>query len=137
MRGDWDGPILVKGDQKPEDAKRLMGMGIDGIWVSNHTGRQFDAGPACLDALPRIREACPDAPIVYDSGIHGGLDILRALALGADFVMLGRAWHYAVGALGEKGPEHLVHILKDDMQANMGQMGARDLSELRQRLAQT
>lgn len=134
MQKEWDGPIIVKGVQKPEDGKRLMDMGIDALWITNHTGRQFDGGPACLDALPRVREACPDAPIIYDSGIQGGLDILRALALGADFVMLGRAWHYAVGALGEAGPDHLIHILKSDMIANMAQMGARNLSDLSGRL---
>ena len=107
---------------------------INGLWISNHTGRQFDGGPACLDALPRIRDACPGAPIVFDSGIQGGLDILRAIALGADFVMLGRAWHYAVGALGERGPDHLIHILTEDMKSNMAQMGARTLSELKDRL---
>lgn len=134
MRGEWDGPILVKGVQKPEDAKRLVDMGIDGIWVSNHTGRQFDGGPACLDALPGIREALPDTPIVYDSGIQGGLDICRAIALGADFVMLGRAWHYSVGALAEKGPPHLIKMLKDDMQSCMGQMGAQTLADLKDRV---
>ena len=132
IRAEWcDGPFLVKGIQKVEDAKRLADMGVDAIWVSNHTGRQFDGGPASIFALPGIREAVPDTPLIYDSGITGGLDIMRALALGADFVMLGRAFHYAVGALGEKGPPHLMHILKDDMILNMGNVGARDLADLR------
>jgi len=130
IRREWDGPILVKGVQKVADAERLVDAGVDGIWVSNHTGRQFDAGPAAIDCLPAIREALPDTPIVYDSGVQGGIDILRALAMGADFVMLGRAFHYAVAALGEKGPPHLIALLKDDMLLNMGQMGARSLAEL-------
>ncbi|MYH56900.1 MAG: alpha-hydroxy-acid oxidizing protein [Boseongicola sp. SB0675_bin_26] len=130
----WDGPFLVKGIQKPEDAKRLVEMGVDGIWVSNHSGRQFDGGPASIECLPAIRDAVPRTPIVFDSGVMGGLDILRALALGADFVMLGRAFHYAVGALGRKGPPHLVHVLSDDMTANMGQIGARRLSDLAARV---
>jgi len=134
LRDLWDGPMLVKGVQKAEDAKRLADMGIDAIWVSNHSGRQFDGGPASISCLPAIRAAVPDTPLVFDSGVMGGLDILRALALGADFVMLGRAFHYAVGALGEKGPAHLIKMLRDDMVSNMGQMGARTLSDLSSRL---
>lgn len=130
IRAEWDGPFIAKGVQKVEDAKRLVDHGVDAIWISNHTGRQFDGGPASLDALPPIRSALPDTPLIYDSGIQGGLDILRALALGADFVMLGRAFHYAVGALGRKGPEHLLHILREDMLSNMTQIGAQSLSEL-------
>lgn len=135
LRALWDGPFLVKGVQKPDDAKRLVEQGVDGIWISNHTGRQFDGGPASVLALPAVRAALPDTPIVYDSGVTGGLDILRALALGADFVMLGRAFHYSVGALGEKGPPHLIHILKDDMTLAMGNIGARELKGLSRHLA--
>lgn len=130
LRDLWEGPMLVKGVQKPEDAKRLAEMGIDAIWVSNHSGRQFDGGPSSISCLPAIRAAIPDTPIVFDSGVTGGLDICRALALGADFVMLGRAFHYAVGALGEKGPPHLIDILRADMISNMGQIGARTLADL-------
>ena len=134
LRDLWDGPMLVKGVQKPDDAKRLADMGIDAVWVSNHSGRQFDGGPSSISCLPAIRAAIPDTPIVFDSGVMGGLDICRALALGADFVMLGRAFHYAVGALGEKGPPHLIDILKADMISNMGQIGARTLADLPGRL---
>lgn len=136
IRAEWDGPFLVKGIQKPKDAKRLVDAGIDGVWVSNHSGRQFDGGPASIDCLPAIRDAVPDTPIVFDSGVTGGLDVMRALALGADFVMLGRAFHYAVSALGPKGPDHLVHILREDMHANMNQIAAKDLSQLKAALVQ-
>ena len=135
LRAHWDGPFIIKGVQNVDDALRLAEFGIDAIWISNHSGRQFDGGPACLDALPKIRSALPDMPLIYDSGIQNGLDILRALALGADFVMLGRAFHYAVGAIGDAGPAHLIHILKEDMIANMGQIGAENLSELSNSLA--
>lgn len=134
MRENWDGPLLVKGIQKPQDAKTLVGLGVDAIWVSNHSGRQFDGGPASIECLPAIRDAVPETPIVFDSGVTGGLDILRALALGADFVMMGRAFHYAVGALGAKGPGHLIHILKQDMISCMAQMGANSLADLPDRL---
>lgn len=134
LRAMWDGPFMVKGIQQPEDAKRLVQMGVDAVWVSNHSGRQFDGGPSSIECLPAIRDAIPDTPIVFDSGINGGLDILRALAVGADFVMLGRAFHYAVGALGERGPAHLIEILKADMLSCMAQMGVATLDELPGRL---
>lgn len=129
LRDAWEGPLIVKGVLRPDDAARLQDEGVDAIWVSNHAGRQFDAAPATIEALPAIR-AATTLPVIFDSGIEGGLDILRALALGADFVMLGRAWHYALGALGAAGPAHLIDMLTKDMVANMGQLGARRLSDL-------
>lgn len=133
LRDAWDGPLIVKGVLNPDDAARLQDEGADAIWVSNHAGRQFDAAPATIEALPAIR-AATTLPVILDGGVEGGLDILRAIALGADFVMLGRAWHYALGALGDRGPAHLVDLLTRDMAANMGQLGARRLSDLRGRL---
>ena len=129
LREAWDGPFIVKGVMRPKDAKELEKIGVDAIWVSNHAGRQFDASPATIDMLPAIK-AATDLPIIFDSGIEGGLDILRALASGADFVMLGRAWHYALGALGARGPAHLADMLAKDLSANMGQLGAKTLSDL-------
>lgn len=129
LRDAWDGPLIVKGVLRADDTARLQDEGVDAIWVSNHAGRQFDAAPATIEALPAIR-AATTLPVIFDSGIEGGLDILRAIALGADFVMLGRAWHYALGALGADGPAHLVEVLAKDMAANMGQLGAKTLSDL-------
>ena len=129
LRDAWDGPLIVKGVLRADDTARLQDEGVDAIWVSNHAGRQFDAAPATIEALPQVR-AATTLPVIFDSGIEGGLDILRALALGADFVMLGRAWHYALGALGADGPAHLIDILAKDMASNMGQMGARTLADL-------
>ncbi|MFZ7090147.1 alpha-hydroxy acid oxidase [Primorskyibacter sp. 2E233] len=135
LREDWDGDMLVKGVMCPDAAKRLVSEGVDGLWVSNHSARQFEAGPAAIDELPKVRAAVgPEIPILFDSGVASGMDILRALALGADFVMLGRAWHYAVAALGEQGPAHLMHILTDDMKLNMAQMGTHRLQDLAGRL---
>ncbi|RMA43101.1 alpha-hydroxy acid oxidase [Rhodophyticola porphyridii] len=133
LRAAWDGPLIVKGVLNAGDAARLGAEGVDAIWVSNHAGRQFDGAIASLDALPAIR-AATDLPLLFDSGIAGGLDILRALALGADFVMMGRAWHYALGALGAYGPAHLQHILAQDMSANMAQIGAARLADLPDRV---
>lgn len=135
LRNEWQGDMLVKGVMIPEDAKRLADMGINGVWVSNHSSRQFEAAPATVEQLPRIRAAVgDDFPLVVDSGIAGGLDIMRALAMGADFVFLGRAFHYAVAALGDKGGDHLVHVLKSDLHANMSQIGAHNLHDLTARL---
>lgn len=137
LRDEWQGDFIVKGVMCPIAAKRLTTTGIDAIWVSNHTARQFEPGPASIDALPVIRSAVgPDFPLIFDSGVASGMDVLRALALGANFVMLGRAWHYAVGALGECGPKHLMHILSDDMKLNMAQIGTRRFDELSARLLQ-
>ena len=129
LRDAWDGPFIVKGVLRPGDAAALERIGVDAIWVSNHAGRQFDGAPATITALPAVR-AATQLPILFDSGIESGLDILRALALGADFVMLGRAFHYALAALGPRGIDHLIDMLAKDLGANMGQMGARTLRKL-------
>ncbi len=131
LRDEWGGDLVVKGVLNADDAQRLQSEGVDAVWVSNHAGRQFAGAPASITALPQIRKAVgPDYPLIFDSGINGGLDILRAIALGADFVMLGRAFHYGLGAFGAKGAAHVVQILTQDMQSNMGQIGAKSLKEL-------
>ncbi len=129
LRDHWQGDLLIKGVLRAEDASPLEAIGVDALWVSNHAGRQFDAAPATIDVLPAIR-AATRLPLIFDSGVEGGLDILRALASGADFVMLGRAFHYALAALGPVGIDHLIDLLAKDMAANMGQLGARTLGEL-------
>ena len=129
LRDAWDGPFIVKGVMQPEDAARLQDEGVDAVWVSNHAGRQFDASLSSIEMLPHVR-AATTLPVIFDSGVESGLDILRAIALGADFVMLGRAWHYALGALQAAGPSHLADILAKDMASCMGQIGARSLGEL-------
>ena len=133
LRDMWDGPLVVKGVLRPEDCARLEAEGADAIWVSNHAGRQFDGAPATIEVLPAIR-AATQKPVIFDSGIEGGLDVLRALALGADFVMLGRAWHYALAALGEAGPAHLVDMIKKDIISNMNQLGAAQYSVLAEKI---
>lgn len=129
LRDHWDGPFILKGVMRAEDVEPLEQIGIDALWISNHAGRQFDGTVATIEALPAIR-AATSLPLVFDSGIESGLDILRAIALGADFVMLGRGFHFALAALGAEGPAHLIDLLTKDMQANMGQLGAHRLSEL-------
>jgi L-lactate dehydrogenase (cytochrome) len=133
IRDAWDGPLVVKGVLNAKDVAGLEAAGVDALWVSNHAGRQFDAAPAVTDVLPAIRQAT-DLPLIFDGGISGGLDILRAIALGADFIMLGSAWHCALAALGSLGPAHMIDILRKDLHANMGQMGTKTLSEAKTRL---
>lgn len=133
LRDHWQGNFLIKGVLRPEDATRLEQVGVDAIWVSNHAGRQFDAAPATIDVLPDIR-AATKLPLLVDSGFEGGLDILRAFALGADFVMMGRGFHVALAALGANGPDHLVDILRCDLISNMGQLGLHRVADAADRL---
>lgn len=133
LREAWDGPLIIKGVSRAQDAKALEKEGVDALWVSNHAGRQFDGGLATIETLPEVR-AATSLPLIMDSGIEGGLDVIRAIASGADFVMLGRAFHYSLGALGGTGPAHLLDILRQDMIANMGQLGAKTLNDLKNRL---
>ena len=130
LRKKWKGNLVVKGVMRAEDARSLEQEGVNAIWVSNHAGRQFDGTYSSIEVLPKIRKVTK-LPIIFDSGIEGGLDILRALSSGADFVMMGGAWHYSLGAMGTKGPNHLIDILTKDLIANMGQLGLQDLSDLK------
>ncbi len=131
IRDRWAGDILVKGVLDVEEAKAYIALGADGIIVSNHGGRQFDAAPSAVTALPKIRAALgPDIPIMADSGIRNGLDIARMLALGADFVFLGRPFVYAVAAAGKKGADHAMYILKEELKGAMAQMGCPTVAEL-------
>ncbi len=136
LRDIWEGPMIVKGITRAEDAEWLVANGVDAIWVSNHGGRQFDGSAAAITALPPIRAALgPGTPLIFDSGVSGGLDILRALALGADMVAMGRGFLYALGAFGGRGLDHLVHILRADITTNMAQIGVAEFEMLQTALA--
>lgn len=129
LRSEWDGPIVLKGILQPNDAAKAVEIGLDGIIVSNHGGRQFNGAPAAIDALPAIvNEVGNKTKILFDSGVRTGLDIMRAMHLGAHFVLLGRAFVYAVAALGKYGGDHAVEILMDDLKNNMTQLGVEELN---------
>lgn len=133
VREEWDGPLVIKGLLGIAQAERAVDLGYDGIMVSNHGGRQFDGAPAAISVLSEIARAVGKrATILYDSGVESGLDIVRALSLGADFVMMGRAFMFGVAALGRRGGEHAAQILIDDLKNNMTQLGCANIGELSQ-----
>jgi len=130
-RKEWDGPMLIKGILSPGDARQCIECGADGVIVSNHGGRQFDGSPGAIEALPAIAtELAGEGKVLFDSGIRGGLDICRALALGADFVLLGRAFIYGAVALGQQGSDHVADLMIADMNSNLGNIGCTDLGTL-------
>jgi len=130
-RTEWNGPMLIKGILNPADARQCVECGADGVIVSNHGGRQFDGAPGAIDALPAIvKEIGADGKVLFDSGVRGGLDICRALALGADFVLLGRAFIYGAVALGQQGSDHVADLLIADMNSNLANMGCTELGTL-------
>mgnify|MGYP001195333887 CR=1 FL=1 len=133
IRKIWNGKMFLKGILHGQDAARAVNIGIDGIVVSNHGGRQLDAAPAPLAKLAAIRAAVgPDVPLVVDSGIRSGLDVVRALSAGADFVLLGRGFMHAVAALGKKGGHHAATILLEEVRDVMAQLGLKTIDEVRQ-----
>lgn len=120
IRAFWKGPMVIKGILDPEDAKDAVRFGADGIIVSNHGGRQLDGVLSSARALPAIADAVKgQIKIMADSGIRNGLDVVRALALGADCAMIGRAYIYALAAAGEAGVKHLLELLEKEMRVAM------------------
>lgn len=131
LRERWPGKLIVKGVTSPEDAMRVQRLGVDAIYVSTHGGRQLDSAPPAIDVLPIIREAVgPEYPLIFDSGIRNGEDVVKALALGADFVMLGRPALYALAAAGGAGLKALLHCIKEDVGLAMAQVGAKEINEI-------
>jgi isopentenyl diphosphate isomerase/L-lactate dehydrogenase-like FMN-dependent dehydrogenase len=132
IRALWPGKFVVKGVLRPDDAGKAVAAGADGIIVSNHGGRQFDAAPASIDVLPEIaREVGGKVPLLLDSGVRGGLDVLRGLVRGASLVLSGRSFYSGAAAMGPAGGRHALAILHAELESNMRQMGVRSLAELR------
>ena len=124
VREQWVGPLIIKGILEPDDAREAVANGVDGIVVSNHGGRQLDGVLSTARALPSIAEAVGDRlPILADGGARSGLDVVRMLALGADFVLLGRAWAYALAARGEEGVAHVLQLIEAEMRVAMALTG--------------
>jgi isopentenyl diphosphate isomerase/L-lactate dehydrogenase-like FMN-dependent dehydrogenase len=125
-------PIILKGIQHPDDARQAVEHGIDGIVVSNHGGRQVDGAIGSFDALEDIVEAVGDSDltILFDSGIRTGADIFKAIAVGADAVLLGRPWVYGLAVGGEEGVREVLKNFKADFELTMGLAGCKDVSEI-------
>ena len=130
IRDAWEKPFILKGLQSSADAVRAKELGVDGIIVSNHGGRQLDAAPAPAGVLPAIRAAVgPETALILDGGIRRGSHIGRALALGADFTLVGRATLYGAGAAGQPGVERSLDILRDELDRFQAQTGCPEISD--------
>ena len=131
VRDKWKGKLIVKGVMSPDDAIKIKEAGADAIQVSNHGGRQLDSATAAINMLPLIRKSVgSNFPLIFDSGIRSGSDIVRALAFGADYAMIGRPVMYAMGADGKKGLRRIVEIIKEEVSTTLGLVGLNDINDV-------
>ncbi len=131
LRERWRGPLLVKGVLRADDAARLVALGVDGLWVSNHGGRQLDGAVAAVDALPAVvRAAAGRVPVILDSGVRRGSDVLKAVALGAQAAAIGRATLYGAAAAGEAGAQRAIDILTDELRRAMQLCGTPRVADI-------
>ncbi|MFM9844272.1 MAG: alpha-hydroxy acid oxidase [Dongiaceae bacterium] len=131
IRERWPGKLVVKGILDPADALACKATGVDAVIVSNHGGRQLDAAPAAIEVLADVKNAVgASMPVLLDGGIRSGLDVARALASGADFVFLARAFMFGIAALGRDGGDHVISILREELRSTMGQLGCQELTAL-------
>ncbi|WP_083384082.1 MULTISPECIES: alpha-hydroxy-acid oxidizing protein [unclassified Cupriavidus] len=129
LRELWPHKLLVKGLSRPDDAKRCQSMGIDGVILSNHGGRQLDSAIAPFQALPSTRSAV-DIPVLIDSGIRRGSDVVKAVAMGASAVLLGRATLYGLAAKGPEGVDAVLEIFRDEIDRTLAQIGCSDVAQV-------
>ena len=131
IRDRWRGRLIVKGILTAEEALLCQDLGADAIVISNHGGRQLDAAPPIPHVLPEIRAAVgPDFPLIADGGVRSGLDVARLIACGANFVLAGRAFVYAVAAAGETGVDHAIFLLREELKQTLSQIGCQKLGDL-------
>lgn len=131
-RDKWKRPMIVKGILHPADAEKAVSLGIEGILVSNHGGRQIEALPPPIDCVPAVVKAVGSkATVLFNSGVRSGTDVARALALGASAALAGKAFLWSLGALGSEGPSHAISLFIDELQSALGQIGAQSPAEAR------
>lgn len=131
LRKSWNGKLIIKGVNNVEDALRVKDVGCDALYVSNHGGRQLDSGISAIKMLPKIRKALGENyPIIFDSGIRSADDVARALACGADFVMIGRPLLHALGANGPKGLSKVFDMFEEDLKSVMAQIGVTNIQKI-------
>jgi L-lactate dehydrogenase (cytochrome) len=136
MRRIWKGRLVLKGVLDPQDARIARDSGVDGVIVSNHGGRQLDGALAPLHALPAVAAEARGMTVMMDSGIRRGTDLLKALALGAQFVFVGRPFLYAAAIAGDDGVRHAVKLLREEVDRDMALLGIKDLAQMtRERLS--
>ena len=131
IRDTWKGKLIIKGVMSPEDALKIKDAGADAIQVSNHGGRQLESATSAINALPLIRKVLgKEFPIIFDSGIRSGGDIVRSLAFGADYAMIGRPLMYGMGADGAKGLRRILNIIKEELSTTLGLVGLNDINDI-------
>jgi L-lactate dehydrogenase (cytochrome) len=131
VRDQWPGKLVVKGVLDPEDARRAADVGVDGIVVSNHGGRQLDSVPSSARALPDVVDAVGDqVEVLADGGVRTGLDVVKMVAMGARAVLIGRAWAWAVAARGEAGVRHVLEVMKADIDTALGLTGRTSIADI-------
>lgn len=130
IRNRWRGRLIIKGILNPADAIKAVAVGAEGVIVSNHGGRQLDGSVAPLRILPRIIDAVPDSLVMIDSGIRRGTDVMKAMALGAKAVFIGRPFNYAATVGGEAGVAHAITLICDELKRDMGLIGVTDITAL-------
>jgi L-lactate dehydrogenase (cytochrome) len=131
LREHWHGQIALKGILDAEDAREAVDNGVDAVIVSNHGGRQLDDVPSSIRALPLIADAVGNqCDVLMDGGIRSGLDVVKALSLGARACLIGRPWAYAVAARGEAGVDHILRIVREEMLVTLGLTGVTDVNDL-------
>jgi L-lactate dehydrogenase (cytochrome) len=131
LRKRWPGKLVLKGILDPADARIAAEIGADAIVVSNHGGRQLDGAPSTIEALPKIANvAAGRIEILFDGGIRSGQDVLKALALGANGCMIGRAYLYGLGAMGEAGVTKALGVIAEELKVSMSLTGVRSVRDV-------
>lgn len=134
LRERWQGRLIVKGVLGCDDAVRIRDAGVDAVYVSNHGGRQLDSAPPAIRMLPLIRAAVgPDYPLLFDSGVRNGEAVIKALALGADYVFVGRPFLYAMGADGYDGLQQMIELIRSQVDISLAQLGCTDINAIDER----